>query len=745
MRRNITTMKKLSTLFALLLMASVIFTSCERSELPPQVEEGVIINGIRWATRNVAVPGRFAENPSDAGAFYQWNRQAGWRHIDPLLSSDGSTTWDNSTPTGTVWERVNDPCPQGWRVPTHAELLSLFESASIWAVNNGVSGRFFGTAPNQIFLPAAGSRGIDEGALNRVGIYGMYWSSTQCLTNENIAPSMFFGEGFSVGRGSSWRASGYSVRCVADIPAASVTLNKTTIELSVGSNEILVATVLPANVNPNVIWNSSNPAVATVNHNGFVMAVSTGTAVITVTTANNEQTASVTVTVSLPPQTEEGVVINGIRWATRNVDAPGIFTATPESLGMLYQWNGKVGWSNNDPLRGTDGSTTLNRWWSPQEIIWERDNDPCPEGWRIPAEYEWQSLVDASSIWTTSNGVYGSFFGVAPHHIFLPAAGRRFSTGEHVQLAVGFYWSNNTPWQGSQAYHMSFNIFGAGLFNSIKSNAQSIRCVEDGIALEGSISLNKSELTLSVGDTETLIATATSGNSDNPLINWTSNNPAVATVDNNGKVTAVSVGTATIFAVATGGNFVATCEVTIYPFISNSLDGVAINGIRWATRNVDASGYFADSPLHFGMFFQWNRIQGWASWASSGHVSNWNNTGAEGIEWESANDPCPDGWRVPSMTELVSLYNSGNIWMKYKGVAGRLFGTAPNQIFLPEAGTRTGNYSGSVHVGRYWSSTPCEWQPLAARMFSFDAHIIWEPDQPAWRNTGASVRCIAIE
>ena len=39
----------------------------------------------------------------------------------------------------------------------------------------------------------------------------------------------------------------------------------------------------------------------------------------------------------------DGVVINGVRWATRNVDKPGTFAANPEDAGMLYQWNRKVG------------------------------------------------------------------------------------------------------------------------------------------------------------------------------------------------------------------------------------------------------------------------------------------------------------------------------------------------------------------------------------------------------------------
>jgi len=42
---------------------------------------------------------------------------------------------------------------------------------------------------------------------------------------------------------------------------------------------------------------------------------------------------------------DEGVVINGVKWATRNVDRPNTFAETPESAGMFYQWNDKIGWS----------------------------------------------------------------------------------------------------------------------------------------------------------------------------------------------------------------------------------------------------------------------------------------------------------------------------------------------------------------------------------------------------------------
>jgi hypothetical protein len=41
-------------------------------------------------------------------------------------------------------------------------------------------------------------------------------------------------------------------------------------------------------------------------------------------------------------QNEEGVVINGICWATRNLDVGGVFVANPEYYGALYQWGRKT-------------------------------------------------------------------------------------------------------------------------------------------------------------------------------------------------------------------------------------------------------------------------------------------------------------------------------------------------------------------------------------------------------------------
>ena len=73
-----------------------------------------------------------------------------------------------------------------------------------------------------------------------------------------------------------------------------------------------------------------------------------------------------------------------------------------------------------------------------------------------------------------------------------------------------------------------------------------------------SVTLNKTELILLKGNSETL----TSAEVDNNALTWASNKPSIAEVDANGKVTAVSAGTATITATSVNG-IKGTCTVTV--------------------------------------------------------------------------------------------------------------------------------------------------------------------------------------
>ena len=75
-----------------------------------------------------------------------------------------------------------------------------------------------------------------------------------------------------------------------------------------------------------------------------------------------------------------------------------------------------------------------------------------------------------------------------------------------------------------------------------------------------SVTLSKSELTLTEGESETITATVKPDDATDKTVSWSSSDPAVATVDG-GKITALKEGTATITAKA--GDKTASCKVTV--------------------------------------------------------------------------------------------------------------------------------------------------------------------------------------
>ena len=79
-------------------------------------------------------------------------------------------------------------------------------------------------------------------------------------------------------------------------PATGITLNKNAATIYTGANETLIATVKPNDTTDTVTWTSSNTAVATVDTNGKVTAVATGTATITAQAGSQSATCVVTVT-----------------------------------------------------------------------------------------------------------------------------------------------------------------------------------------------------------------------------------------------------------------------------------------------------------------------------------------------------------------------------------------------------------------------------------------------------------------
>ena len=449
--------------------------------------DGIVINGVRWATRNVAAPGTFAENPWDTGMFYQFNRRIGWSSTDPMINSNGGTTWDSSPATGTIWQRENDPCPPGWRIPNHREMAGSI----VWNENysptvradyfratlNGVAGVVVGIAPSQIFLPTVGRRNMNDGAHWVAPTpTSMYWQANQDFPgNHGVA-----GMGAGMGVSSTNLSEGNLIRCVADeiIPVRDIVFSGhvgtyiTTVFVG-ESVRLPHIRVLPwAATDLRTVQTSSNPTILS-NGGG---AMSPGTATLTIATYCGTHSVTAEVTVEQPftiSSSLEGVEIDGIRWATRNVDMPGTFAQSPESPGMFYQWNRRTAWAVTGDV--TDWNTT-----AATGTMWYAENDPCPDGWRVPTRDELVSLRASSSVRMIHNGVEGNAFGAGENRIFLPSAGlRQSAVGGHIPINNGLFWSS-TPGAISGAYQMDISPTQVGAVHS--NNAArgiSVRCVAE--------------------------------------------------------------------------------------------------------------------------------------------------------------------------------------------------------------------------------------------------------------------------
>ncbi|MDO5444998.1 MAG: Ig-like domain-containing protein, partial [Eubacteriales bacterium] len=100
--------------------------------------------------------------------------------------------------------------------------------------------------------------------------------------------------------------------------------------------------------------------------------------------------------------------------------------------------------------------------------------------------------------------------------------------------------------------------------------------VEKGVEVTG-ISITPNDTTIYTGDNCTLTASIEPANATNKSLTWTSSDPAIARVDNTGKVTAVSQGEVTITATATdGSNQSATATITVKKKVN--VNSVTITG-----------------------------------------------------------------------------------------------------------------------------------------------------------------------
>ena len=104
------------------------------------------------------------------------------------------------------------------------------------------------------------------------------------------------------------------------------------------------------------------------------------------------------------------------------------------------------------------------------------------------------------------------------------------------------------------------------------------------------VSLNETSATLNRGDTLQLTPSFTPADATNKNVTWSSGNDNVATVDENGIVTAVAAGDATITVTTEDGGKTATCDVTVVVPVSGvTLDQTDISLAEYKTATLTAT------------------------------------------------------------------------------------------------------------------------------------------------------------
>ncbi len=330
------------------------------------------------------------------------------------------------------------------------------------------------------------------------------------------------------------------------VPVASVELTPALAELLPGEQVQLSVTVLPEDAtDPSVIWESSDEQVATVK-DGLVTAHAPGSAVITARAGEQEARCSILVEtpyVAVTSITLSPTEISLVEGEESSVTA----TVLPEDATDPH-----VTFTSSDTKVATvDGGGKVVAVAPGQAVITATAGE-CKAECRV--------TVEARFIPVTS--------------ITLSKSALTLEVGQSADLTArvlpadatdpSVSWSSSDPAVASVTDGHVEALAAGNAVITAKAGDKEARCevtVNQPYVPVESITLDQSELDLSVGETYALKATVLPDNATEPEVSWKSNRNTIVSVDNQGNVTALRAGSAVI--TATAGKKEAKCTVTV--------------------------------------------------------------------------------------------------------------------------------------------------------------------------------------
>ena len=473
-----------------------------------------------------------------------------------------------------------------------------------------------------------------------------------------------------------------------------------------------------------------------------------------------------------------------VKWSSTNLGA-----MSPEDSGAYFAWGEtetkKVfSWKTYAWCNGSE--TTLTKYNSKEfygvvdnknslEFVDDAANVKLGNNWRIPTQSEWREL-EKNCYWKAEeqNGVSGYLITseINGNSIFLPKSALRRDDFYDNQTACGGYWtSDRNTGDPYEAYCLYAGPSGTYSSRLLKNRCYGLT-LRPVLAEVTSISLDKTELWLIEGKSVTLTASVSPLNVPNKNLNWSSSNKSVVTVDQNGVISAVNGGSATITAAA--GGVTATCSVTVYSVPDGAVDlGVVVTKddgstypLFWAECNLGAS-----KPEEYGEFYFWGETEtqkgigleyGWGTYkwaAGNGTVNKYcpdnkpDNWAGEGrpdnktvldFEDDVARVKLGGKWRMPTREEQRALLDQC-VWKmsERNGIKGYEVKSKSdsNAIFLPAAGIVYSFYNGPGSDGAYWSSSLSSYNGCEAvfTYFEYDSPVMLGL-YSVLRSTGCSIR-----